>query len=327
MGQFVGDQRGQRAVAGQHGGCEERQSWIFHTTEGKARRQHQHVVATPTVGSVHRLGGDDHPLGIGKLPGRGLHDLGLGIDAGARTQLAELQLADAQRHQVGRDRLRHVEAVGTVLADGGRVLGAHDRHQPRWDTHGGVVGHANRRGVLQWDPTAGEDRLGLGQQERMTPTGGLLRRQPLQCGGLRPGGVVDVNDLGGGIDGDRQTATDPLGGRSQLENGGTLVVQGDRGDLEIPGIESQLVGTGAIVDGQRCTALDHRTREVDRDVQTEMIDGDLLRTRAGVRVVGRRLRGLLRGPAGRGQQQRRRQHGTDGWTHRVSPGAKGAILA
>ena len=114
--QLVRHQVHQRAVAGQDGGRGEGEARILHPAEGKARRQHQDVVLSPAIRAVNFLRGVDHLLRVGQLPRRGLDDRLLRVDAAVASERAEGQVADRQREQVGRDRLRHLEDVDRLAA-------------------------------------------------------------------------------------------------------------------------------------------------------------------------------------------------------------------
>ena len=100
MRQFVRDQADEALVAGDESRREERQGRIFHPPERERRRQDEHVVAAPGVGAVERLGGVDHLLGIGQLGGGLVEHRRLGPHAGALAQVAEGEVADADRDHV-----------------------------------------------------------------------------------------------------------------------------------------------------------------------------------------------------------------------------------
>ena len=102
-------QRNQALVARQDGGSGEGEARVLHAAEGKAGREHQQIVAAPAVRTVHLLHRRDHGFRVGELAGGGVHQGRLGIDAGARAERAETQIAGGQRDQVRRNRLVHLE--------------------------------------------------------------------------------------------------------------------------------------------------------------------------------------------------------------------------
>ena len=191
--QFVGDQVDQAAVARDHGRRQEGQAWIFHAADRERRRQHQHVVTPPAIRAVQRFGGGHHFFGVGQFVFGGLDPFRLGVHAGARAELAVIEFADADRQQVGRNRLRHGEAPAALAAGLRVVIGAHHHAQAGRRLDAGGVGEAHRRRVLQRHPRARVDGLGLAEHEGPLARHGLLRREPLQRGGARRGAVADAH--------------------------------------------------------------------------------------------------------------------------------------
>ncbi len=129
MGDFVGDDIDQRTVAGEQRWRHEGESRIFHTPERKTRWQNEQVVALPKVRSVKIFGRAEHCLHLRELPGCGIDDRRLGVNAAARPKTAELQFANCERKQIGRDRLRHLERINAIRGVLRAVCRAHDCEQ------------------------------------------------------------------------------------------------------------------------------------------------------------------------------------------------------
>ena len=279
----MGDEGDQRAVAGDDGGGGEREAGVLHAAVGEARREDQQVVAAPAVGTVEALGGLDHRLGVRELPRRLLDHGLLGVDAAAGAELAEAQITDGEGDEVGRHRLGHGEAVLPVGAALGGVLRAHHRHQVRGHADGRVVGRADAGAVLAGDPAARQDRLGLGEQERL-PRRRLLRAEPLQGGGPLGRGVVDDHPVAL-AEPDRQRRTEDLVVLAEvvLERGAVAV--GDRAEVEVPGVEDQLGGCRADpLDVERDAAGQSLPVQVDVEVERHPAYDDLGGAGVGVRV-------------------------------------------
>ena len=287
------DQRHQRAVAGQDGRRHEREARVLHAAVGEAGRQHQHVVAAPAVGTVEPLGRRHHLLDLGELPRRPVDDRRLGVHAGAAADRPELQVADGQRDQVRRHRLRHLEPVAAVARALHRVGGAHHGQQVRWDLQRGVVGHPDRGAVLAGDPGASQDRLGLAEQERLARRR-LRGLEPLQRPRSAAGRVVD-HDAVGRAHADGQRLPEHRVVLPELVRQVGPVLRRHVVDLELPGVEHQGVGVRRpAVEVQRGAAAEPTLVEVDRQVQAQVPYGDLVRTRAGVRVHGANVTGASR---------------------------------
>src|SRR5581483_11295596 len=114
-------ERDQTLIAGQNRRRGESQPRVFHPANREARRQHQNVVAPPAVRPVQLLGRLNHLLGVREFARSLLKHRGLGVNARARAQGFESQVADRERDQVRRDRLRHIETI-IAVARGVRVL-------------------------------------------------------------------------------------------------------------------------------------------------------------------------------------------------------------
>ena len=194
--QLVRDQGDEALVAGEHGRRREGQARVLHAPEGEARRQDEDVVAVPAVRAVEPLGGLHHLLGVGELRRRGVDDRRLRVNAAARADGGEADVAGRDRHQVRRDPLRHLEPVGAAPG-AGRVAGrAHDGDELRRRADRRGEGQAHRRRVLDRDPAARVDRLGLGEEERVPLARGLRRLEPLEARGAGAGRVGDPHAIG-----------------------------------------------------------------------------------------------------------------------------------
>ena len=234
------DQRHQRAVARQDGRRHEREARVLHAAVGEAGRQHQHVVAAPAVGTVEPLGRRQHLLDLGELPRRPVDDRRLGVHAGAVADRPELQVADGQRDQVRRHRLRHLEPVAAVAHALHRVDGAHHGQQVRWDPQCGVVGHPDRGAVLAGDPRASQDRLGLAEEERLARRR-LRGLEPLQRPRSAAGRVVD-DDAVGRAHADGQRLPEYRVVLPELVRQVGPVLRRHVVDLELPGVQHQRFG-------------------------------------------------------------------------------------
>ena len=165
------------------------------------------------------------------------------------------------------------------------------------------------------------DRLRLREQERRRAAG-LLGGEPLEGRRLGTGGVVDVHPGGVGGDLDLQRPAEELHLVAELEAGrGLAAVQGDPSDVEIarvehqPGGDVRTVRTVRTVEAQAGAAGELALGEIDREVELQMLDRDLLGAREGMGVRPLRL-GLDRGRLGRlgngrldGDRRRRRRRG------------------
>ena len=326
----MGDQRDQRPVAGEERRRDEGQVRILHPAVGEARRQQQQVVAPPAVGAVDLLGRGDHLRRVGELVGGAIGHRGLGVDAAARIESAQLEVAHRERHQVGGDRLRHAEVVDPVGALRLRVVGAHQGEEPGRHADGRLVGEAHPRRVLERDPGAGEDRLRLGVEQRQLAARGLRRLGPLEGGGAGGGGVVDGHPGGARRQVDRQRAAEDGDRLAELEGGlpRAVLAQGDLADLEVAGVEPEPVGAARVADLQPGAADQPVGREVDRQLELQVLDRGLVRAGERVRVPAgsgwsrgsrrdgrsdrRGARGGGRGRGGRGGLRGRRSAGGAG---------------
>lgn len=203
VGELVGHRRDQRPVAGDQHRGQKGQVRVLHAAEWEARRHHQQVEALPVIGPVELLGDRHRAVRFGEFPGRRLDHAGLSVDAAAVADRPMLEVADRQRQQVRRHRLRHGVLVDAVRAQGLGIGGAHQRQQIGRHPDAGVVGDADSGGVLAGHPGACHDRLRLGVEERLAG-GGLLAAQPLQGTGVVAGGIVDHHPLGVGREIHRQ---------------------------------------------------------------------------------------------------------------------------
>ena len=133
MGQLMGNQRDQRPIAGDDRGRDEGEPGVLHPAQGEAGRQHQDVVASPTIRSEVPFAGGDHCFDVGKFAGGRFEHTGLGPDARAPAQRMKFQVSDGQRNQVRRNRLRHRELKDSFFQLGrlGARLGPHHGPQAR----------------------------------------------------------------------------------------------------------------------------------------------------------------------------------------------------
>ena len=131
-----------------------------------------------SYGAEQRLGRRQHVVDVGELPRRRLDHRRLGPHARARPQVARREVADREREQVRRNRLRHLQRL---LAAAAPPIGRrHQRAQRAPAPSARVVGDAHARRVLQRHQRARVDRLALREQERLHAARRLRRRQPLQ---------------------------------------------------------------------------------------------------------------------------------------------------
>ena len=329
--EFVRDQRDQGLVADDHRRGEEGQARILHAAVRERRRQHQHVVAVPAIGAVQAFGGGDHLFGVFEL-GHGLVEHGrLGPHAAAVGDALERQVARGDRHQVGRDLLRHLEGVVAVPDGIGIVVGAHQHHHVRTRGHVRAVGVAHARRVLQRHPRPRVDLLRLAEHEGQLLALGHRRLQPLQAGRLRRGGVGHPH-LGIALRGvDAELAAQHRVGRGQRVFQGRPRAVGigtfDLGDGQVAAVQHQR-GGGAVLPVQLIGGDTGQGPgvEVDLQAQGQILDDDLVRLGIGMFVDHRRRRcrglgcgrgrGRIFGCAGshhqggeQGQSQDRSTHG------------------
>mmetsp|Transcript_9901 Transcript_9901/g.14792 ORF Transcript_9901/g.14792 Transcript_9901/m.14792 type:complete len:225 (-) Transcript_9901:558-1232(-) len=103
VGDLVGDDVSQRAVAGQQRGGREGQAGVFHAAIGERWRETQHVIATPSVGHAgDLLRRGQELLSLTEFMVREVDHRRFGPNAHSRTHLPGLQLARSQSNQVGR---------------------------------------------------------------------------------------------------------------------------------------------------------------------------------------------------------------------------------
>ena len=318
MRQLVRDQRHQRLVADDHGRGGEGQARVLHAAVGEARRQHQQVVAAPAVRAVHRFGGVDHLAGVGEFGHRLVDHRRLRPYAAAVADRLEHQVAGGDGEQVGRDLLRHLEAVVAVARRRRIVVRAHQHHRVLRCGDVRAVGEADDRRVLQRHPRTRVDLLRLAEHERGLLALGHRRFQPLQAGGFGRGRVGDAH-LGrmlGRFDGQLAAEDRILAGQFELqfvplafgiEALGLL-------DAEVAGVQQQLAGVlvqpfQAVGRG----AAQRLVGEVHRQVQREVGGADLVRL--GIRMLVGDLLGLrcrLRGRGGGGRGRARAALATGG---------------
>ena len=286
--ELVRDQRHHRAIAGDHRRREERQARILHAAHREARRQHQQVVAAPAVGTVELLGRRHHRVDLDELGGRGVDQRRLGIDPGVDADGAEREVADRERDQVRRDRLRHAEPVGAVGGAGLRVLGAHQRDQVGRHVHHRVVGEAHAGAVLRRQPAPAIDRLRLREQHRVDPAARAGRRHPQQRARARRGLVLDLDAADRGRHGDRQRRAEQRVGRAERvrQRWPAAAAGPGRDDLEALGVEDQVGAGDLAVEGVRRGAAQPLAVEVDGELEREVRDRGLVRLRRRVRIVG-----------------------------------------
>ena len=299
--------RDERLVARDQGRRHEAQPRVLHPAVGEAGREDDQVVTIPEVGAEDLLGRDQHRLGVRELGGRRLDHAGLGVDAGARAERAEVDLAHRQRQKVGGDGLRHPEPVDAVGSGPGRVFRAHQRGQPRRHADRRLVGEALGRRVLAGHPAPRVDGLPLAEQEGMFLSVRLPRVEPLQPGGRGRGRVVDVHDARVGRDLDRERAAQMLDRIADAEGGlSPARLERDLPDVELVDVEPQLGSAGEVVDQQRGPPLERPRVEVHAQVEDEVLDAHLVGPREGVRVQDAwRFHAGRRRASGEQEQERR----------------------
>ena len=194
-----------------------------------------------------------------------------------------VRFADRERHQVGRDRLRHAEGEFAVQFCGGVVAGAHHGPQLGRGTDRSLVRNSNARRVLQRDEAARVDRLGLRVQERMAFAGGLLWFQPLQRECVRGCRVADHDFRRVRRHLDAQWSTQVLRFVADRERrlGKTVARSGTNGfDREPASIEDQRpVGFVQAIDVQPGLAKEHPLFKIDGEVEVDMGRAVVVRVR------------------------------------------------
>ena len=307
--QLVRDQPDQAAVAGEEGRRQEGERRVLHAPVGKARRQHDHVVAAPAIGPVEPLGRLHHPLGIDQLVRRTVQHRRLGPYPGPPAERPEGEVAGCNRDQIGRDRMGHAEAPGAAAGSGGNTvrgqplarhhhLQRHRRNDPR------LPGLADAGAVLGRDPGPVEDRLALAEQKGMRLARGLRRRQPLQRLGVGSGAVTD-RDPPGRADPDGQRLAAGRVVRAEREGQGAAARAGNRLDLQPLAVEDDLLRSRRRLDVERRRAGHAPRLEIGGEVERDM--GDPRDLRAGIGLDVARVRsgqdrrdGGGRAAAGRG---------------------------
>jgi hypothetical protein len=296
MGELVRDERHQGSIAGENRRRCESEARILHAAEGKRRRQHEQVVAIPAIRAVERFRRSHHLLGVGQFPGGCLDDRRLGVDAGSRTELAKLEIADGERQQIGRHWLVHAKPVDAVLPLLARVVGTHESEQAGVGAHGGGVGDPDSGRVLARHPGASEDRLRLSEEKRLLAARRLTGIEPLDRGRFRARCVLDADDPGLGTDRNGQAATEQRVVVAQPEFDRVLSVEAHGEDLEIAGVEDQLVARRLpSFDAQIDVPSQPMGLEIDGQVEIEIRDRHQIRSgeRMGIarRLIGSERRG------------------------------------
>ena len=291
MRQLVRDQRDQALVADQHGRRGECHVRVFHATERERWRQYQNVVAAPRIRAVQLLGGGNQLFGVLELV-RGLVDhRRLRIDGRTRAGFLHRDVAGTDRQQVGRNRVRLIEAEVAVQRMLRVVDRAHHHAHVLRRGHMRVVGETDRRRILQRHPRARMDRLGLRKHERQFLVRRLRRRQPLQAGRLGRSGIDDAHLRRMLRRGDGQLAAQLLVARRQciVQRRGLAVgaERLDLGDLQVARVQHQRLRLGVFpVQLQRGQAGELLVRKVDLQVEIQMRHPHLIGLRVGVRIVG-----------------------------------------
>ena len=81
--EFMRDEADEALVADDEGRGEKRHVGVFHPPVREGRRQDEHVVTAPAIGSVKRFGGAHHLLAVAEFGGGGVERGWLGPDASA----------------------------------------------------------------------------------------------------------------------------------------------------------------------------------------------------------------------------------------------------
>src|SRR4029079_1121037 len=186
MRELVRDETYEGFVSGKHSWSCERKSWILHPSVRKRWRKNEKIVPSPAIRSVKFFRCGYHFVDFCKFI-RGAIDTGrLRIDAGGLSNRAKRDVAHSKREEVGRNRVRHPEAIHaqsirilfTIHSD---MLGAHHSTHASGNVHGCVVGLPDSRTILRGNPRPRENRFSLREQERHLSARSLLRGQPLHC--------------------------------------------------------------------------------------------------------------------------------------------------
>lgn len=316
MGQLVGDQRHERAIAGNDRRRGEGQPRILHAAEGKRRRQHQEVVAAPPIWSEQRLGRLHHLFEVGELERRSLQRRRLRVHAAARAERLEMDVADGQRDEVRRDGLGQSKLEGPILSSDDTLrrerLGAHHGTKVSWNRDACLVGLSNARTILRRNPRAGQDRLALRVQIRTPPSRRLCRRQPLQrgCRGLRP--VAHDNRVRSSGERHRQRAAEDRIGVGQRVRQRSAAAIRDTQDIEVASVQHELGRVRSPLERERRRAAQALVGEIRPQVERDM-------RHAGVSRPGKRVD--VAGGVGRVGRWCLRHEGRGG------PGPRGPALA
>ena len=290
MREFVRDHVDQGLVPGDQGRRQERQARILHAAERERRRQHQHVVAAPAIGAVELLGGDDHRLDVLEFLRHRIEPTRLGPDIRTRPDLLGHDVAGGDREQVGRNRLRHVEAEAGPAVAAGLVVGAHHDADAVRRGDAGAIREAHRGRVLQRREAARMDGLRLREHEGLLLAQRLRRFQPLQAGGFGRGVVVDAHLRRGVLQSDRELRAELRVALRERERGvrpgavGTL--RADAFDRQIAGVEIQPLGLGLFpVEAEFGESAQLLLLERDVEVEVDVRDPHLVEPRIGMFVA------------------------------------------
>ena len=315
MRQLVRHQRDQALVAGQDGRGGEGQSRILHPAVRETGRQHQQVVAAPSIGSVQLLRRFQHLLGVCKLLRRAVDHAGLRVHAGAAAHRAEFEIADRQRDQVGRNRHALPERVFAAAGRIGIVRRRHHGPQVLRRPHARRIRNPHPWRILQRDPASRMDSLGLREQKGALLAGRLWGIKPLQRGCIGAGRIPDANlcRRGRHRDGQRRAQDRIVCAQRELGVGEGTVPRGDFHflDAQIARIQNQR-GRPAVhlpLHLERSRALQDFLLEQDVAVEVKLLNPDLLRVRERVNIAS----GVPHSrPVARGREEAKTGRGRDG---------------
>jgi hypothetical protein len=195
MGDFVGDDVGERAVAGQERGRQESELRVLHSTIRECIGKNHTVILAPAVWDTSNLlTGLDVLLSVGgKFMHRSIQQLLLGPDERARANLSLLKCTSDDGDQISGDGKLLLVVVGQVaiFLEGGILTNGSTRassDEGRRNRYSNSVWGLDGRGVLAGQQSTGQNSLALSVHVRVTLAVGLGGLEPLDL--IREKGVT-----------------------------------------------------------------------------------------------------------------------------------------
>ena len=160
---------------------------IFHAAVWKRRRHHQQIEFVPNVLAEQGFRPFNHLVHVGKFPCRLLDRFRFGKNPRALADRRRDNVADGERKQVRRNRMRHFKLENSTVAVAclSFVQSCHCCSKPLWHAQLRRVRETHTRCILAGEYRARKNGLALTEHERMTLPRRLLGIKPLQSSRLR----------------------------------------------------------------------------------------------------------------------------------------------